>query len=174
MGETPDFRFKYNCLLILLSVIFFYPSFLFAESASPTEIKIKVVSQDKLRFGKFSAGSTGVARITIDPITGEKTVIGGIGINSFDSGPAKFIVVGEPGRYFLVSLPQTTQFVSNFTVYIPADQRSQRFGLQDNEGGIFGYFDNQGKATIFVGGTLLVSSGSKKYGEDFYILVEYV
>jgi len=175
MRETPDFRFKNSCLLIFLSVIFLIPSFLFAEPVSQTEpeIKIKVLSQAVLRFGKFSAGSTGVARITINPITKRKTIVGGISVGSSYYGPAKFKVTGEPGRYFLVTLPNKTQYVSNFTVYIPSDQISERFGLQNNEEGIFGYFDKTGRATIFVGGTLLVSSGSKKYGEAFSISVEY-
>jgi len=167
------FSSAFKTVLAIIILLLILP-LAYADTDKDTEITIKVQSQDKLRFGKFSASRTGGAHITINPLTREKKVIGGIGIGSVDYGPAKFLVVGEPGRHFKVSLPQKTLFVSSFTVYIPSDQISKRFGLQNNKEGIYGYFDPTGKATIFVGGTLHVSSGSKKYGENFYITVEYV
>jgi hypothetical protein len=144
--------------------------------------KLKIKSKHKLQFGKIASQPSGVTKIVIDPITGSKNVIGGPDLGG-QYGPAKFEVTGNPGNLFVVTLPrkitldgQTGSIIkaSQLTVHIPSQQQNGSFSFGTN-GDKVGSLGPDGKATIFIGGTLTVRPGktSGKYVGAIPLFVDY-
>lgn len=120
-----------------------------------------------LDFGTLAGDGTFAGTATINPVSGAKTVSGGV----YDFGglhsPATFTVKGDKSATFTVTLPGSiilssggsTMTLNNFT---------------SNPSG-FGVFGNNGQATLTVGATLQVGASQPAgvYSGVFTVTVDY-
>jgi len=120
-----------------------------------------------LEFGALAGDGTFAGTATINPISGAKTVTGGVNDFGGIHNPAAFTVKGDKNTTFTVTLPgsivlssgSSTMTLNNFT---------------SNPSG-FGVFGNNGQTTLTVGATLQVGAGQAAgiYTGVFTITVDY-
>jgi len=120
-----------------------------------------------LDFGTLAGDGTFAGTATINPVTGTKTVSGGVydfgGIHS----PATFTVKGDKNTTFTVMLPGSIILSSGANTMTLNNFSSDPSG--------FGVFGNNGQATLTVGATLQVGAGQPAgvYSGVFTVTVNY-
>ncbi len=140
--------------------------------------KLTIKRKRPLRFGIVAAQQYHVTQVVISPVTGNKTVFGGPNLGGI-YGPAKFVVKGKPGKSFVITLPSqivlSGQFggnlqASSLTVYLPFNQPPVPVGT------LVGRLGQNGKATVLIGGTLLVNPGQRggRYVGSFPLYADYL
>lgn len=155
----------------------------------PAIKKLQIRPVDDLRFGRFIADNLLGGQIIIDPVTGNKKMVGAFNAGG-DHSRAEYQITGEPNKKFVVTLPahgfnldakQTGPQVERFSVYIV---NSGSPVTNDNTQGIhpgprqtvIGQLGPDGRATLFVGGTLVARPklGSKTFNRSTDIFVDYL
>jgi hypothetical protein len=128
-----------------------------------------------LRFGRTIQPTTG-GTLTVTQ-TGAVTETGGVTGNAISTpqtvngrGPGAFAVFGDPNRFFLLFLPNSTT-VSNGTATMTVDQfraNTGIFGLQR--------FNNTGYAPILVGARLSIDANQQvgSYSGQYTVTVLYL
>lgn len=120
-----------------------------------------------LEFGKFTFSGPGGGSISVDA-AGNKRVSGSAVDMGGLHGPAVFHVRGEPGRQFIITLPNEAVLGAEKAA---ASARLEQFVSLPSREGTLGV---TGEATIRVGATLRVSAqASATYRGDFEIYVDY-
>lgn len=120
-----------------------------------------------LEFGTLAGDGTFAGTATINPVSGTKTVSGGV----YDFGgihnPAAFTVKGDKNAAFTVTLPGSIVLSSGGGNMILNNFTSNPSG--------FGVFGNTGQATLTVGATLQVGAGQPAgtYTGVFTVTVDY-
>lgn len=143
--------------------------------------KLEVNKRHELKFGAIVSNRTGETRVVIDPVTGNKTVFAGVDLGG-SSGPAVFEVEGQPNRRFVVTLPRQIVMtgkagkghqVTELIAYLPSNRGPKS---RNGDGSAFGYLGNDGKAKLFVGGTMLFGPRQPvgKFKAPFDVIVDYV
>lgn len=136
-------------------------------STTALALNLNISTLDNLSFGKLAAGTGGTVTINTN---GSRSSSGGVGLLTSGAGTAaRFLVTGDPGFVFNISLPGNGEValssggqsmpVTNFTMN-PTSPSS---------------LDGSGNQTLVIGGTLNVDSGKQAgdYSGTFNIIVDY-
>lgn len=143
--------------------------------------KLQVNKVHELKFGAIVSNGTGGTRIIIDPVTGNKIVFAGIDLGG-GSGPAVFEVKGQPNRRFIITLPRQIMLtgkagsehrISELIAYLPSNRGPKS---RKGDGSAIGYLGRDGKAKLYVGGTLSLDpkKPTGKLYATFDVFVDYV
>ena len=142
-------------------------AFFFFIPTTASAASINISSIDTLSFGKLASGSGGT--VTIAP-NGSRSALGGVALLTSGAGSAAhFLVTGDPGFVFNISLPGNGEVtLSSGAHSIPITN----FTLSPTTPSTL---DGTGKLTLAVGGTLNVDSGKQAgdYSGTFNIIVDY-
>ena len=109
-------------------------------------LRIEVI--DDLRFGRVTIAANRGGEIILDPQTGNWRMQGGVYDLGGHRGRAEFSVRGKPGTEFAISLPTTLDLAGNGPPMTVSDLASY-----PTKAGVVG---PDGRATIYVGGTLRI------------------
>jgi len=166
-GAALTSAFKQTLRVFAASVVALGLAIAAAPGAAAQQVTVS--ESQNLRFGKIAGDVTGAGTVTINPVTGAKTVTGFV----FDMGqndrPGKFAVTGPKNAWVFITLPSTatlarqgggaTMTMRNFTSSPPAGLA--RLG-------------KNGKLNILVGATIDVAPGQTKgtYTGTFTISVD--
>ena len=134
---------------------------------------ISITLQTDLEFGTIAGDGTFPGTVTIDPITGNKTVGGG----AYDFGGlhsrAEFEVKGTKDAIFTITLPASVTLTSGGNSMTLDNFTSTPSGTGDlsTEGDLPG----NGKATVYVGAILQVGTNQAAgtYSGAFTVIVNY-
>lgn len=166
---TPDLKIAFLLLIAFLSEPV---AGVFLNSAS-AQIPIQIQNLQKLDFGQVISESLLAGSVTIDPITGNITVVGGVQNLGGSITRAAFEISGDPNTAFLITLPGTLQLrakiggvnqliqLSNFTAWTSPS------GINST--------GPDGKAQLFVGAqaSLVAAQTGGTYNTNFTVFVDY-
>ena len=127
----------------------------------------KIQAVEDLRFGVIVQPATG----GVVEVSAAGAVTANIDISAFpgNRGPARFLLVGDNNRRFLVFLPSSIVILSNGTSTMTVD----RFRMNAVNGAT--RFDSNGRYNLFVGGRLHVAAAQApgNYSGTFDVQVVY-
>jgi hypothetical protein len=128
---------------------------------------IAITWAQDLEFGTLAGDGTSAGTATINPVTGAKTVTGGVYDFGGISNAAVFDVTGKKNRAFTITLPASITLTSG-------GNTMTLNGFTSNPS-LVGTLDNNGAATVTVGATLQVGVGQAggAYSGIFNITVDY-
>lgn len=120
-----------------------------------------------LEFGTLAGDVAFAGTATINPVTGTKSVTGGVYDFGGISSPAMFNVRGDKDSTFAVTLPASVTLTSG--------SNTMTLGNFTSSPSTVGVFDSSGRSTITVGATLQVGAGQAAgaYTGVFTVTVDY-
>ena len=122
-----------------------FPASAVAEDAATVPMRMTQIHA--ISFGKVVPGQALAGRVTIDPQTGDRLVMGDAGALSGPYGPAKFEITGAPNTSFFIELPVSVELTPGIVL---TDFKS--FPT------LVGHLDATGKATLQIGATLVLDA----------------
>jgi len=142
-----------------------------ADDTARTLRPLNVEQVEELAFGRIMGDPILPGQVVIDAVTGNKKVSGGALDMGGEHSRAEFLIRGEPGHSFIITLPDehkisgtgsgatSTTLVTDFTSY------------PEN----VGVLGPDGRGTVYVGATFNLKPGLKgdKYQRPLDIFVQY-
>jgi len=119
-----------------------------ASNASAKPIQVIIIST--MEFGVVAADGTFPGSVTINPLTGTKTVGGGVYDFGGSHQPLHFDIKGDKGALYNITLP--------FSVTLTSGTNSMTLGNFTVDRPLIGVID-KGKLHTYLGGTLQVAAG---------------
>jgi len=139
---------------------------------------LKIVDMHTLEFGTLIAGQN--VQAIIDPTTGNRTVHGGIGLNSHFA-PAEFQITGEPEERIIITLPNEIFItadgnrlrVTELTGFFPTYYHTHS---NHSHNSLIARLGSDGKLKFLVGGTLYLDSENKtgSFAGPIHLFVDYI
>ena len=128
---------------------------------------ISITWAQDLDFGTLAGDGTSAGTATINPVSGAKTVAGGVYDFGGISNPATFNLKGTRNTAFTITLPASITLTSG--------GNTMTLNGFTSSPSLVGVLDNSGKATVAVGATLQVgtSQAAGAYSGIFTITVDY-
>lgn len=178
------------CWMAIAGLAVTYPAGAQTTDPAPGASKLKPIvirTLQDLAFGRYVAGNTIGGQISIDPETGRKTSLGAFSAGG-DHSRGEYEITGEPNQRFVVTLPapgfnlagQQNQGpqLHRFSVYIVsgAAQGNPRGAVDPGNGNrVTGTLGPDGKATLYLGGTLVTAPGNRgEFNSSFDFFVDYL
>jgi hypothetical protein len=134
---------------------------------SPPCDPISITWVQDLEFGTLAGDGTSAGTVTINPVSGAKTVAGGAYDFGGISNPATFDVRGKPNTSYTIILPGSVTLSSGGDTMTLGSFTSSPSGT--------GSLGTPGKETVQVGATLQVgiSQPAGTYSGTFTVIVNY-
>ncbi len=143
--------------LVALSLTMTAAPWAVAQTKAAAPVQVTVSEKRSLLFGTIAGDVNGPGTVTLNPVTGAKTVTGFV----FDMGKTDrigtFAVTGPKNAWVFLTLPNTatlTRTGGGGTMTMRSFTSSPTAGLIQ--------LDNKGKRDIFVGATIDVATGQPK------------
>lgn len=171
MGQTwtPDLRIVFFLLVAFLSEpvagVFLTP----ASAQTPIQIQ----NLQKLNFGQVVSESLLTGSVTIDPITGNKTMEGGVQSMGGTVTRAAFEITGDPNKAFLITLPTEVQIRAKTATGTQLIRLSDFIAWTSPAG--INSTGPDGKAQLYVGAQASLGAGQTgaTYNTTFEVFVDY-
>ncbi len=132
---------------------------------------LNVEQLEELAFGRITSDPSASGAVLIDPVSGNKTLLGGAVDLGGEHSRAEFLITGEPEARFVITLPDQRKIKSEGSGG-PGTATVTDFASHPERSAALG---RNGRATVYLGATLKFKPGQPagKYQSALDILVEY-
>jgi hypothetical protein len=129
------------------------------------ELRVREIAP--LRFGRVVAGLGTRGEVMIDPVTGERSLRGGVAELGGSHSCAEYVVQGEPNARFTITLPQRSELEGPQGRVVLTDFRSS-----PSRTGVIG---PRGMITVTVGATLVIEGAQPggRYRTQFPVFLDF-
>jgi hypothetical protein len=130
---------------------------------------LAIAKTSDMIFGKVIKPGVGAGTVSLDPVTGARTVTGGTGVDTPIPTRAAFNVTGEGGQAFSIAVPASFQMNGPQTLTVTTTSSAGASAVLSSTLGSMGSF------TLGVGGSLPITSSmlTGDYSGMFTVTVAY-
>lgn len=142
-----------------------------ARSVAGTARPLTIEQVEELDFGRIAGDVALPGEVVIDPVSGQKTLSGGVVDLGGSHSRATFEISGEAGAEFVITLPGEREIKGQDTE-APGRVVLTDFASSPSRSGVLG---PDGRATVYVGATLKMKPGQPggHYRGPLDIFVDY-
>lgn len=136
---------------------------------------LTITEEEPLNFGRFTSSGAG-GSVTLNPETGAVTTSGGAtALANYDAQRAEYTISGTPNEVVNIILPDVETNNLDLTANPSNGNGSATVTVFTSFPDESLTLDNNGKATLYVGGTVDITKGTTliDFLHDFDVTVEY-